>query len=296
MAAFGSDPGPRRRWLALGLRAAALLTRARTRTQQLIRDSYDQIAPGYDRAWTDHMRDLSVAMLDRLAPPPGARCADLTCGTGFVTGELAARTGGDVVGVDASAGMLDVARSAHARSCRFVLSDALTWLKRQPSRSFDVVTCGWGLGYTQPIRVVRQIARVCRVGGQVGIIDNSLFSLAGVLWGSLLTFAEQPAALRHAMKVRFLPHSIVLATIMRAAGLAVTDAWDGHKSYAVPDGRAAIARLTATGAAAGFEFAVDPDRRDAVFDRFAEILEARHSGGPVRITHRYLAAVGRRLR
>jgi len=295
MADRGSDQGPRRRWLLLGLRAAALLARPRSRTQQLIRDSYDHIAAGYDHAWTDHMRDLSVQMLGRLDPPPGARCADLTCGTGFIAAEVAARTGGEVVGVDVSAGMLEVARQMHGRSCRFVQDDALAWLKRQPSRSFDVITCGWGLGYTQPIGAVREIARVCRLGGRVGIIDNSLFSLAGVLWASLQAFAEQPAALQHAMNVRFLPHSLVLATIMRAAGLAVTDAWDGAKSYTVPDGRAAIERLTATGAAAGFEFAVDADRRDAVFGRFAEILEGRR-GEPVRITHRYLAAVGRRMR
>jgi anti-sigma factor RsiW len=60
----------------------------------------------------------------------------------------------------------------------------------------------------------------------------------------------------------------------------------------VPTGRAAIERLTATGAAAGFEFAADPALRDAVFARFAEIIEARRTERGIPITHRYLAAVG----
>jgi hypothetical protein len=60
----------------------------------------------------------------------------------------------------------------------------------------------------------------------------------------------------------------------------------------VPSGRAAIERLTATGAAAGFESAADPALRGAVFARFAEIIEARRTQRGIPITHRYLAAIG----
>ena len=282
----------RRKWLALLARASRLLISPAEPTSQLIRQSYDRIAPGYDQAWTGHMRHLSLAMLDKLHLPAGARCVDLACGTGFLTGQLAERTGGDVTGVDASAGMLAAARESCGSACRFVQADVLTWLKSQPARSVDVVTCGWALGYTQPAAVVRQIARVLRPGGQVGIIDNSLFSLAGVLWASVQAFAEQPAALSHAMSVRFLPHSCVLTAIMRANGLGVRDAWDGGKTYTAASGQAAVDRLTATGAAAGFEFATDPAHRDRIFERFAEIMEQRSAGEAIRITHRYLGAVG----
>jgi len=95
------------------------------------------------------------------------------------------------------------------------------------------------------------------------------------------------------MKVRFLPASWALAAMMRAAGLAVRASWGGSKTYVVATGESAIARLTATGAAAGFEFAADPALRDAVFARFAEILAARcRTPQGIAITHRYLAAVG----
>ncbi len=122
---------------------------------------------------------------------------------------------------------------------------------------------------------------------------NSLFSLAEVLWCSVLAFAEEPEALAHVMKVRFLPGSSVLAAMMRACGLAVRWSTDGSRTYHVPDGESAIARLTATGAAAGFEFAATQRHTEAVFSRFAEIVEDRyHTGEGVPITHRYLAAVG----
>ncbi|MHC4562159.1 MAG: class I SAM-dependent methyltransferase [Planctomycetota bacterium] len=287
-----STTSPRRKWLALFGRALRLLLSPTAPTAQLVRQSYDRIASGYDQAWTDHMQDLSLAMLDKLYLPEGARCVDLACGTGFLAGQLAERTGGDVTGVDASAGMLSAARETHGHRCQFVEGDVLTWLRSQPARSADVITCGWALGYTRPVSAVGQIARVLRPGGQVGIIDNSLFSLAGVLWASVQAFAEQPDALSHAMSVRFLPHSCVLAAIMRANGLGVRDAWDGSKTYIAATGQAAIDRLTATGAAAGFEFATDPAYRDRVFERFAEIMEQRFAAEAIRITHRYLGAVG----
>ena len=231
-------------------------------------------------------------MLDMLEIPAGAECIDLTCGTGFLTSELAARAGRRAVGVDASAGMLGEAQKAYRGSCDFIQSDIVEFLRSRSAGSADVILCGWGLGYSQPWEVMRQISRVLRPGGKVGIIDNTLFSLAEVMWASLQAFAERPDALAHAMKVRFLPHSLVLATIMRFVGLGVTTRFDGSRTYHVPDGRAAIDRLRETGAAAGFEFATRDDLHEAVYDRFAEIMDRKRSADGVAITHRYLAVVG----
>jgi len=286
----------RRHWLRLAGRIARLLIHQPQQTSALVRRSYDGAASGYDAAWTEHMRDLSLAMLDRLGARRGAECIDLTCGTGFVTAELAARTGGRVVGVDTSEGMLGVARERGAGGCEFVRADALAYLRGRPARSADVVTCAWGLGYTRPLAVIRHAARVLRPGGKVGIIDNTLMSLAGVLWAAILTFAERPAALTHVMKVRFLPHRLALGAVMRLCSLRVVDTWGGARTYYVPDGADAVARLMATGAAAGFEFTTADADREVVFSRFAEVIEER-CGPDIRglpITHRYLAAIGER--
>jgi len=283
---------PRRRWLALAARVARLAVAQPQRTADLVQASYDAIASGYDTAWTDHMRHLSLEMLDRLAPAAGAEGLDLACGTGFLTEQLSRRTGRRATGVDASAGMLEVARRTRGEAADFVCADAVAYLAARPTHSADIITCGWGLGYARPWRVVRQAARVLRPGGRLGVIDNSLFSLAEVMVCSLLAFAERPDALVHVMKVRFLPTPWTLAGLMRLAGLRVKAAWGGSTTYHVPTGRAAIERLTATGAAAGFESAADPAAREAVFARFADIMEARRRAEGIPITHRYLAAIG----
>lgn len=285
----------RKRWLQLAARVLRLLVSPPHTTPELVRRSYDRVAEGYDNAWTHHMRAYSLDMLDRLQPTAGSICLDLTCGTGFITDELARRTSQAVTGVDASREMLAVARRRRGSQATYIQSDIVQYLRQCPQGSFDCVTCGWGLGYLRPWAVVREATRVLRPGGRIGIIDNTLFSLSGVLWASVLAFTERPEALVHVMQVRFLPASWALAALMRAAGLAVLSTWDGAHTYRVPNGQSALDRLTATGAAAGFEFAADEENHDAVFARFAEIMEHRHrhqDGIP--ITHRYLGAVGQK--
>jgi len=285
----------KKRWLSLSLKIGRLLIQGPHQTPYLVRCSYDRLAPGYDQSWTSHMRSRSLEMLDRLAPPENAMCIDLACGTGYVSGELAHRTKGRVIGVDSSCGMLEVAREKRDGGCIYVHADVVDYLRSLPRNSVDVITCAWGLGYSRPWLIVREASRVLRNGGRIGIIDNTLFSLSGVLWASILVFAERPDALVHVMQVRFLPAAWCLAFLMRMAGLGVLTTWDGVKTYHVPDGDAAIARLTRTGAAAGFEFAADETHREAVFCRFARTLERKYdSAEGIPITHRYLGAVGQK--
>lgn len=281
----------RRHWLALAGRTGRLLLSPRQSTASLVQASYDRLAGGYDRTWTGHMRDLTESVLERLCPPRGAMCLDLTCGTGFAAGWVQQRTGGGVTGVDASDGMLTVARRNHPQ-VRFVQADAAQHLRATPKESLDAVTCCWGLGYSRPLAIIQGAARALRPGGRLAIIDNSLFSLAEVLWVSALAFAESPASLSHAMRVRFLPGLWALTTLLRAAGLSVVWQDAGRRSYDAPTGQAAIERLRATGAAAGFEFACEQVDAERIFSRFAELLERRAGGGDIRITHRYIAAIG----
>ena len=91
---------------------------------------YDRRAPEYDDwwlgeglyaernrpGWDDERRLLE----EQIATLPPARTLDVACGTGFLTRHLR----GDVVGLDASERMLDVARR-QAPNARFVHGDAL---------------------------------------------------------------------------------------------------------------------------------------------------------------------------
>ncbi len=256
--------------------------------------SYNRISGGYDQTWTHHMRDLSTDLIDRLNPLPGDRTLDLTCGTGFVTGLLAERTSERCVGVDRSEGMITQARATYGATCEFEVQDILAYLQSSEPHVFDVVTCAWGLGYSRPLAVLQAIRQVLKPGGRVAIIDNTLFSLNRVMKSSFLTFLEQPEALKRVMRFRFLTGQSHLRLWFRLAGLCPERMDAGQRSYSVAGGENAIARLRATGAAAGFEYACDLQDEEVVFKRFAEILEQRYSQqGEIAITHRYCLGIAR---
>ncbi len=275
-------------------RLGYLYTCADNPTDERVTQSYDRLSPGYDEAWTHHMRDLSIQLIDELAPQPGSTALDLTCGTGFVTDLMAQRIGATVTGVDRSAGMVAQARQHYGNHCTFIQQDILAYLGTCPDQSLDLVTCAWGLGYSYPRAVLKQIKRVLKPDGHVAIIDNTLFSLAEVMLCSFLAFLEQPQALKRLMRFRFLTGKTQLSLWLRWAGLHPVYLDKGTRTYTVATGREAITRMRATGAAAGFEYATDPEQEEAVYTRFAEILEQRYlKDGAIDINHRYMAGIAR---
>ena len=275
-------------------RLGYLFTCENNSTDEHVTQSYDRLSPGYDAAWTHHMRDLSVRLIDELDPQPGSAALDLTCGTGYVTNLMAQRTGQTVTGVDRSAGMIRQAQQHYGDHCDFVQQDILAYLTTCPDHTLDLVTCAWGLGYSHPRAVLRQIKRVLKPGGSVAIIDNTLFSLAEIMFCSFLTYLEQPQALKHLMRFRFLTGKTQLTLWFRWVGLHPSFLSKGTRTYTVTNGQEAITRMRVTGAAAGFEYASDPDQEEWVFTRFAEILEQRYlKDGAIDINHRYMAGIAR---
>ncbi len=278
--------------LKILIRMAYLLLFEPNQTDCLVEKSYDRISSGYDKAWTNHMRDCSEQLIDRLAPKRGDIAIDLTCGTGFATNLIAARTAEKVIGVDKSEAMLREASKNCSRHCEFVNSDILDFLKAIPDNSVDIVTCCWGLGYTKPFAVMRQIKRVLKRGGKVGIIDNSIYSLIEISYCAFLTYLERPDKMATVMRPRFLPRSFYLGLWWRILGMKPVCLWGGKKSYTVSNGEEAVSTLRATGAAAGFEHMAKPEDADKIYQRLAEIIEQKlMKENAITITHRYLAGI-----
>lgn len=259
--------------------------------QSLVQKSYNRISCDYDRTWTDHMRHKTEALIDKLDIQQGQKALDLTCGTGYATGLIHSKTNNKVIGVDLSQGMLEQAKGNYL-DCEFINSDILIFLRDQQDSSFDVITCCWGLGYSKPLKVLKEIKRVLKKGGKVGIIDNTLFSLKEIMYCSLLSFMEFPEKLANLMKFRFLSNSTQLRLWLKMSGLKKTHHSDGNKSYYAKSGSEAINRLQSTGAAAGFEYAANEKDTEKIFNRFAEIIEQKYlTEDGIEIIHRYLEAI-----
>jgi ubiquinone/menaquinone biosynthesis C-methylase UbiE len=137
---------------------------------------YDRRAPEYDDwylgtglyadrerpGWESELAGL-VELLEGLRP---ARTLDVACGTGFLTRHLK----GEIVGLDASASMLEIARE-RIPDGEFLVGDALDL--PFPDRSFDRIVSGHFYGHLEDEDRARFITEARRVATELVVIDSS---------------------------------------------------------------------------------------------------------------------------
>jgi SAM-dependent methyltransferase len=136
---------------------------------------YDRRAPEYDDwwlgqglhadrerpGWEDELRLLESVIRDL----PPVRTLDIACGTGFLTRHLR----GDVVGLDASGRMLEVAR-AQAPQVRFEQGDALSLPFEDGA--FDRVFASYFYCHLEDEERVRFLAEARRVAPELVVVAS----------------------------------------------------------------------------------------------------------------------------
>jgi len=180
-----------------------------------------------DRIWKRHL-------VNALPELPDPVCLDLACGTGDLTLLLADQyPGGDILGLDLTPSMLELARARVARpQVRFQLGDmARTGL--EPG-SVDLVTGGYALRNAGDLaETLREVHRVLRPGGRADFLDFSkppgragqavshfLLKLWGGFWG--LVLHRNPDVYGYiADSLKTFPDRRQLAAELEAAGLRV---------------------------------------------------------------------------
>ena len=116
-------------------------------------------------------RPWTADLLDRAEPKPDERVLDVACGTGIVARTIAHRLAGDVqlVGIDLSPAMIDVARATAAREDVAIewhvgSADAMPFT----DASFDLAVIQQGLQFfSDKGAALRELSRVLAPGGRV---------------------------------------------------------------------------------------------------------------------------------
>lgn len=212
-----------------------------------VRQMFGEIAPRYDAL--NHLLSLGIDRYwrwrtVRLAPPEGsAPILDLCTGTGdlALAYHKAAAGRAEIVGADFTHEMLVIARQKGARlgdrAPRFLEADA----QRLPfaDNQFQLVSVAFGLrNVADTDQGLREMARVCRPGGRVVVLEFSLPEwqplrfLYGWYFRNVLPRIGQALARNRQGAYNYLPQSVTefpqgraLAERMKAAGLAEVRYW-----------------------------------------------------------------------
>jgi demethylmenaquinone methyltransferase/2-methoxy-6-polyprenyl-1,4-benzoquinol methylase len=194
---------------------------------------FDRVAPVYDvmnRVMTAGLdlrwRRITAESVVR----PGDRVLDACCGTGDLA-VAAAKTGGEVTGLDFSPRMLEQARRK---------LPSATWLEGDllalpfEDGSFDVATVGFGIRNVADLeRALAELQRVLVRGGRVAVLEITtptgvLAPFYRVWFDGLVPLIGR--ALKQGAAYRYLPASVrrfpgpeELAELMRAAGFLAVE-------------------------------------------------------------------------
>ena len=142
--------------------------------ESVIARVYDRIAEQYDLQWSRHVRRPQLRLTNGLSLQPRMRAADLGCGTGVDTLEMARLCApGEVVAVDCSQGMLDTLQrraTAETLPITLCLQGAEEFIAASTHAEFDAVTLRFCLGYFDWQTVLARLPRMLRPGGRLGIL------------------------------------------------------------------------------------------------------------------------------
>lgn len=150
--------------------------------------SFGSEASSYEAGRPEYPFEAVAWMLDIL--PAGAhRIADVGAGTGKLTRALVAAPGAEVVAMDPDPGMLEALRAAVPGVPTFLgTAEALPL----PDAGVDAVVLGQAWHWVDPVAASREIGRVVRPGGVLGLIWN--LRDERVDWVRALTGIMHPSA------------------------------------------------------------------------------------------------------
>jgi len=189
---------------------------------------------GLDRGW----RSVAVSMA---GPKPSDRVLDVACGTGDLS-EAFARAGvAQVVGVDFTAAMLDIARTKATRvadrvgSIEYREGDAMAL--DLPDASFDVVSIAFGIrNVSEPTRALAEFHRVLKPRGRLVVLEftrpsSRILALGHAIYTRcVMPFTATLLARDRSGAYCYLPRSVEtfpdhhgLAELIRQTGLIVAE-------------------------------------------------------------------------
>lgn len=206
-------------------------------------------------------------LIDLLAPKQGERILDLGCGTGHLTGRIAA-LGAEVIGIDASAEMIHQARKNYP-DLQFEVRDGRDFEFKEP---FDAVFSNAALHWIkEPERVIACIARALKPGGRFVAELGGKGNIGRIIEALKEAFKAAGFSLKEAAIPWYFPSIGEYSALLERNGLEVTDASLFDRPTPLEGGETGLRDWIETFAASLLQH-VPPDRRAAIIQTMEETL------------------------
>jgi SAM-dependent methyltransferase len=245
----------------------------------------DVWAAGEYELLAERLAPIHELLVERLEPRAGERWLDVATGTGAIA-VRAACAGAEVVGVDISPGLLEQAR-AQADGLPIRWDEGDVQALPYPDESFDVVASCFGAVFPPDEEAVaRELARVCRPGGRLGLTAWHRSPEVRVVYERAGITSQEPDPARWSDPSntrRLLGGAFDLALepgVWRIVFDAPEDLWEWW-STAVPTFVALLESL-------------EPERRRALREEMLALAERGRTNGSVEFTRDYVLVLGRR--
>lgn len=281
--------------LKLALRGAQLMLSGKYADSA---KDYDKASGDYDSFFSSTMGKYSIEVLRKMNIEEGMNILELACGTGFLTVEMARLLNGRgaITTVDQSLGMLNIARQKLSPFTGIKLNmqqgDMMELLRSIPSDSVDIVVCGWAICYIKPVEFFKEVKRVLKPKGQVGIIETRIDSEELVMQAFEKVLEKEPSYLQRYIKLELPANTQALQKWFAKGGLNPVACWEGEEILACNSGDDAVEWVQRSGAAAGYIDVIDRQReQDIIVQVREEIDTIIKSGIKSKLSHTYVAGV-----
>ncbi len=225
---------------------------------------WDPVA--YDRSFA-FVTAYGEGPLQLLAPQPGERVLDLGCGTGELTARIA-ELGGEVLGVDQDAAMIERARERFP-ALRFERADAQAFERPGGEPPFDAVFSNAALHWMlRPAEVIARVRAVLRPGGRFVAEAGGRGNVARV--EQALHQARAEAGLAARPSPWFLPSIAGYARLLEEGGLEPRHMQVFDRLTPLAEGESGLVDWMKMFATSLFDELAD-SARDALLARAAEL-------------------------
>ncbi|MDH5545746.1 MAG: class I SAM-dependent methyltransferase [Gammaproteobacteria bacterium] len=259
---------------------------------------WGQIAEKFD-LWLPHLEPVGHTMLNALAVGAGNKVLDVATGTGEPALMLARRTRGnaDIVGVDASEGMIAAARAkVEKENLSNVQFDVMPAEKLSfDNHSFHRIMCRFGVMlFDNPARGLSEMSRVLKVGGRLVVVVWSQADRMPSMRWSYEAFKDRLPEEKHPPLVRgtSLGDPDVLEKLLQDSGLHSVRVMTKQFNYSFDSFESYWELVDATGILKAQFDALPENQHAQIKNEIRQMAEEFMSADGLVVPHEYLIASG----